>query len=118
MISNKVIDDEAFCINLHVVLRLAAKNADISKNWLFTWNVFNHSKHYRLLNKCGKFQEKKTFVVCILARVGKFTLSMLQRFPKIAMHNKVKQKKKKEKKIDGQNTWYYPSKCSSPITAH
>ena len=32
MISNKVIGDEAFYINLQVFLQLATKNADISQN--------------------------------------------------------------------------------------
>lgn len=45
--------------------------------------------------------KRKPSVVCILARVGKFTLPMLQRFPEIPMHNKVKQKKKERKK----NRW-------------
>ena len=45
--------------------------------------------------------KRKASVVCILARVGKFTLPMRQRFPEIPMHNKVKQKKKKRKK----NRW-------------
>ena len=46
--------------------------------------------------------ERKASVVGILARMGKFTLPMLQRFPEIPMHNKVKQKKKKRKK---KNRW-------------
>ena len=72
MISIKAIGHEAFLYKFAGFFELATKNADISKNWLFKWNFFHHSKHYRLPNKCAKFQAE-SFRSWHLTKVGKFS---------------------------------------------